>query len=47
MFTKDELMAIWKCMESATIKGKDAKVMMALFTKIDEILTEMDKKEGK
>jgi len=47
MFTKEELMFIWKCLEETTIKGKDASVIAKLFLKIDDTLTKIIKKEEK
>mgnify|MGYP003657027973 CR=1 FL=1 len=45
MFNKEELMVMWKCMEEATIKGKDASRFTKLFLKMDDVLTKLIKKE--
>ncbi len=47
MFDKNELMIVWKALESAAFRGKDAKVIVALFGKIDKILTKMVEDEEK
>ena len=47
MFTKEELMFLWKCLENTTIKGKDASTISKLFIKMDDTLTKMLKKEEK